>query len=256
MFSRAVRKSRSVFRAPVMLEPLEERTLLSTYYVSPSGNDSHAGTSASTAWKTIGKVNSVSLKPGDSVLFQGGQTFSGSLQFSSGEGGSATSPVTIGSYNGIAVISSGTSDGARVFNTGGFLFENLKFLGTPGAATQYGIDFETNSAGVKRPYAGVNDCEVTGYTGAGIMVMGDYSNAGFTNVRITNDSVHDNVDCGIETLAHAERAIDDVYVGYNQVYSNYGDGVSTVTGSGIELGDVQTAVVEHNISYDNGWKGR
>jgi hypothetical protein len=242
-------------RIPALCEPLEERALMSTYYVSPAGNDSHAGTSVSTAWKSITKVNSVSLKPGDTVLFQGGQTFDGSMYFSSGKGGSATSPVTIGSYGGIATIYSGTSDGARVFNTGGFLFENLKFQGTPGAATQYGIDFESNTTSGKMPYAGVNDCEVTGYTGSGIMVMGDYSTAGFSNVRITNNSVHDNVDCGIETLAHAERTIDDVYIAYNEVFSNYGDGVSAVTGSGIEVGDVETAMVEHNISYDNGWKG-
>jgi hypothetical protein len=242
-------------RIPALCEPLEERALMSTYYVSPAGNDSHAGTSVSTAWKSITKVNSVSLKPGDTVLFQGGQTFDGSMYFSSGKGGSATSPVTIGSYGGIATIYSGTSDGARVFNTGGFLFENLKFQGTPGASTQYGIDFESNTTSGKMPYAGVNDCEVTGYTGSGIMVMGDYSTAGFSNVRITNNSVHDNVDCGIETLAHAERTIDDVYIAYNEVYSNYGDGVSAVTGSGIEVGDVETAMVEHNISYDNGWKG-
>jgi hypothetical protein len=48
-----------------------------TYYVSPTGNDSNNGTSTSTPWKTISKVNSVTLSAGDRVLFQGGQTFSG-----------------------------------------------------------------------------------------------------------------------------------------------------------------------------------
>ncbi|MHC4158402.1 MAG: right-handed parallel beta-helix repeat-containing protein, partial [Planctomycetota bacterium] len=51
------------------------------YYVSPSGNDGAAGTSPSTAWQTISKVNTVDFDPGDGVLFEGGETFSGGLDF-------------------------------------------------------------------------------------------------------------------------------------------------------------------------------
>ena len=46
-----------------------------TYYVSPSGSDSNPG-SASAPWQTIARVNRASLAAGDTVLFQGGQTFS------------------------------------------------------------------------------------------------------------------------------------------------------------------------------------
>ena len=41
-----------------------------TYYVSNSGSDSNAGTSSSSPWKTIAKVNSVSEASGSTVLFQ------------------------------------------------------------------------------------------------------------------------------------------------------------------------------------------
>jgi len=47
------------------------QNLTATYYISPSGNDSHSGTSAQTAWRTIDKVNATDLDPGDKVLFQG-----------------------------------------------------------------------------------------------------------------------------------------------------------------------------------------
>jgi len=43
-----------------------------TYYVSPSGNDSNNGTSTSTPWRTLAKVNSFPFGPGDTVLFQRG----------------------------------------------------------------------------------------------------------------------------------------------------------------------------------------
>ena len=48
-----------------------------TYYVSPTGSDSNSGLSSSTPWQTVTKVNNTVLHPGDTVLFQGGQTFSG-----------------------------------------------------------------------------------------------------------------------------------------------------------------------------------
>src|SRR3954464_7458663 len=58
------------------VEPLEPRTLLAaTYYVSPTGNNASAGTSPTTAWKTIDRVNGKDFAPGDRVLFQGGKTF-------------------------------------------------------------------------------------------------------------------------------------------------------------------------------------
>src|ERR1035437_5600261 len=51
------------------------------YYISSSGNDSNNGLSSSTPWKTITKVNSSfsTLKPGDRILFNRGDTFYGTL---------------------------------------------------------------------------------------------------------------------------------------------------------------------------------
>jgi hypothetical protein len=52
-----------------------------SYYISSSGNDLNNGTSSSTPWKTITKVNSIfgSLNPGDQILFNKGDTFFGTL---------------------------------------------------------------------------------------------------------------------------------------------------------------------------------
>jgi hypothetical protein len=59
----------------MFFEPVEPRLLLTTYYVSPAGSDSFAGTSAAAPFQTIAKVNSLDLNAGDKVLFQGSQTF-------------------------------------------------------------------------------------------------------------------------------------------------------------------------------------
>src|SRR5690606_7666885 len=42
------------------------------YFVSPGGDNSNAGTSASAPWKTIAKANSA-LAPGDVVYLRGGK---------------------------------------------------------------------------------------------------------------------------------------------------------------------------------------
>jgi uncharacterized repeat protein (TIGR02059 family) len=68
------------------------------YYISSSGNDSNNGLSASTPWKTIAKVNSSfsTLKPGDRILFNRGDTFYGSITVT--KSGSVGNPITIGAY--------------------------------------------------------------------------------------------------------------------------------------------------------------
>lgn len=45
------------------------------YYVSSSGNDANAGTSTSTSWRTIARVNFQSYSFGDSILFKRGDTW-------------------------------------------------------------------------------------------------------------------------------------------------------------------------------------
>ena len=47
-----------------------------TYYVSSSvGNDSNNGTSVSTPWRTLNKVNTSTFQPGDSILFSRGDVW-------------------------------------------------------------------------------------------------------------------------------------------------------------------------------------
>lgn len=50
------------------------------YYVdATNGSDSNNGTSSSTPWKTIDKVNTSTFAPGDSILFKRGESFRGNL---------------------------------------------------------------------------------------------------------------------------------------------------------------------------------
>lgn len=47
-----------------------------TYYVDAAqGSDSNSGTSEVAAWKTLGKVNSVTFSPGDRILLKAGSVW-------------------------------------------------------------------------------------------------------------------------------------------------------------------------------------
>jgi hypothetical protein len=68
-----------------------------TYYVdSAGGNDNDNGTSTSTPWQTIAKVNSSKFSPGDQILFKSGDIWREQLNISSS--GVAASPVVFGFY--------------------------------------------------------------------------------------------------------------------------------------------------------------
>jgi len=78
------------------------------YYVSNSGSDDNDGKTPETAWKTLKKVGSHKLEPGDAVLFKRGDMFRGSFKAQEG--------VTYSAY-GIGakpIISASPMDGAKV----------------------------------------------------------------------------------------------------------------------------------------------
>ncbi len=68
------------------------------YYVSNSGNNNNDGKSPATAWKTLSKVNSADLQPGDYVLFERGGYFRGDKKQST------TASNTLGALNAKAGV--------------------------------------------------------------------------------------------------------------------------------------------------------
>jgi len=68
------------------------------YYVAANGNNANAGTSVTTAWQTISKVNTAfaGMVAGDSILFRRGDTFYGALIV--GKSGSSGKPIVISAY--------------------------------------------------------------------------------------------------------------------------------------------------------------
>lgn len=175
-----------------------------TYYVSPSGNDANDGLSPESAWRTIGRVNAVTYRPGDSIFFEGGQTFEGSLQFSPanvepGDG----NLITLSSYGeGRATIRSKADEGGlAVYNLGNFRVSNLNFTGKSDASTLCGEDSKGigilfhNISGNTLSQIEIENVDVTEYcVGIGVVTLpgGHYHDVKFHRVK-----VHHNEGLGI-----------------------------------------------------------
>lgn len=227
--------------------------LATTYYISPTGSDNNAGTSTTSPWKTISKVNSKAFAPGDKILFKGGSTFTGTVTLSTGDVGSSTSPITISSYgSGKATIYNTAGKGILV-RIGGVSIDNIAVKGGGPSTTNYqGIHFQ-NTGGSDLNYVRVNNVEVSGWKLYGITVQGLNGSAGFNDVRVTNSKVFNNGTAGIRFDSANQVAHNNVYIGNNQVYSNPGfNDWSRPTGSGIQMSGVQNTIIEYNDVHDNG----
>ena len=142
-----------------------------TYYVSPAGSDLGAGTSSDAPWQTVSRVDRASLVPGDTVLFEGGATFS-DASLMPPSSGSASSPISFGSYgtgraklvhNATVWLNSGLHD---------LVFRNLD-LSAGGAAS--GIFTSTGSG------------------------------PGVSNVVLRDSYLHDTAAEGIDSPQHADH---------------------------------------------------
>ncbi|QQG52346.1 MAG: right-handed parallel beta-helix repeat-containing protein [Candidatus Falkowbacteria bacterium] len=97
-------------------------TRAATYYISSTGNDSNNGTSSSSPWQTLTKVNATTFKPGDNILFNRGDMFYGTLDPRGS--GSSSGRITYSSYGlgekpiitGFTTISDWVNEGDGIYS--------------------------------------------------------------------------------------------------------------------------------------------
>lgn len=66
-----------------------------TFHVDTTGNDTNDGLSPQSPWRSLDKVNTATLRPGDKVLFKRGDIWRGQLRPQNGRDGA---PITYGAY--------------------------------------------------------------------------------------------------------------------------------------------------------------
>lgn len=232
-----------------------------TYYLSPAGNDNASGTSASEAWQTISKLNSLDLSPGTIILFEGGQIFNGSVYLSPSDANDPLNTTTISSYGtGRAIINSGAAYGLYAYNTQGIVISNLVFSGSGmNSNTGNGILFYADAPGDKK-FSNVNirNVEVYGYGKNGIVISSNNGNTGFKNVVIDSTHVHHIRTNGITTSGYTSQT----HVGWAHenitIKNTEADNIpgfsdpDTHKGSGIIMGQVNNGLIERCVAHHTG----
>jgi hypothetical protein len=250
-----------------------------TYYVSNAGDDNNDGKSASTPWKTIAKVNSVNLLPGESVLFKGGETFQGNLDISR-KSGTANARVTIGSYGGSrAILDAGATGSAIIARNTQYI--TVRDLVVRGAGykvnTANGIFFYTDTSVIMKSIA-IANVDVSGFMGRGLFLNVPWplekvhpggqkppagsKAAGYEGVRIDSVEAHDNGMAGIEVNGYWDYTTytinyishKDIQVRYCRAHDNKGviNYPDMHSGSGILIASAYDVKVEYCVAYENG----
>ncbi len=102
-----------------------------TYYFATGGSDSNNGTTTGTPFQTISKANTLRMAPGDTFLFNKGDTFSGNLLINPLADPSSGAKVTVDAYGSGAnpIISPSNSYGIRIRDAGYVVVKNLTVSG-------------------------------------------------------------------------------------------------------------------------------
>ncbi|HXK59656.1 MAG TPA: right-handed parallel beta-helix repeat-containing protein [Acidobacteriota bacterium] len=213
------------------------------YYVSPRGDDANPGTKDN-PFRSIEKINSIDFQPGDSILFEGGQTFTGTLVLDAADSGEPGKKLTVTSYgSGRAVIDGGFGRAISIDGCNHVVIRNLRLKGSgrKSDSTESGL-WAQSAEGLE-----VDEVEVWGFRRNGIHMNG------VADVRITRVHAHDNGKEGIGIMGPARSR--DVYIGYCLAENNPGDPSFTKThsGSGIFVGYTDVALIEYCEARFNGW---
>jgi len=252
----------------VISEDTAARKAATFYLSSFDGSDENDGLTPGTAWKTIEKVNSLELVPGDSVLFKAGQTITGKLTVMN-EGGIAGSPIIFSSYDEgekPTLDGNGHLSTVNIINSGHLHFFNLEIKNDGGPAQpgdpedlRYGIYFEnTKNDGTVYshyrlknlvfkniyPTENVTDDDRTGVNAHAINTSGSWGD--YENPSRFSDMIIE--DCFFtRTARHATffKAVDSLTI-RNNLFENVG-------GAGMVIGNnCSNILVEHNTTNYTG----
>lgn len=213
------------------------------YQVSPRGADANPGT-AELPWRTVDRVNAAVLTPGDRVLFEGGQSFPGTVSLDAQDSGTADRNVAISSFGeGRAVIDGGVGTALRADGCNYLEVKGIDFVGAgrKNGNSGYGVHL-TNAEG-----CAITEVDVQGFRLCGVAV------AGVKNMRIAHVYAHDNGGTGIGV--GDDPWSEDVYIGYCVAENNPGDplNLENHSGNGIVVGAVRGCVIEFCEAMNNGW---
>ena len=238
-----------------------------TYYVDcAAGNDANNGTSTSTPWRTLTKVNSLTFGPDDQILFKRGVTCTGTLSFHGS--GASGSPIIVDAYDvgtKPLINGAGAADAIYLFNQQYFELRNLELINDAAtAADRRGIHIVLQDFGTGNYYRltnltihnvkGDDDKDSDGDGGILIEAKGSTVPTKLNDVLLDGNTVYSVDRSGIAMwsswAARPEYGYSaspwnphtNVVIRNNTVYDVGGDGIIPHMTEG--------TVVEHNVVHD------
>lgn len=240
-----------------------------SYYVSSSaGDDGNAGTSARAPWRTIARINEVSLAAGDRVYLKAGDKFLDSgMVFSTKDTGTATNPIIVDVYGGSAravIMPRPEQHGINVYNVGGITVRNLHLIGhgpgQPSARPSFGVSLWCDLKNGAR-LSGVRfENLLVSWFYKGIVVGADDSSfSGFADVVIADTKVKSCVADGIVTYgslpgSREKQSHRNLQVLRCTVSQCAGDPKlkGPHSGSGIIMSGTVGGLIDQCVAHDNG----
>jgi hypothetical protein len=217
------------------------------YYVRHTGNDSNTGTSPQDAWQSIEKINRVNFEPGDKVLFEGGQSFSGNIRLNQYDSGSSDNPVYFGSFGtGRAEIDAGSGSGLMATDCSYISIKNLNFKGDGRKTGNIGNGLVFSFCSDIK----ADSIDVSGFQHSGVTAKNVGRNYHFTFIH-----AHDNGFAGIFISGIDKNSLSDIYIGHCIADNNPGDPtvLDNHSGNGILVYQSKNIIIEYCKASNNGW---
>jgi hypothetical protein len=212
------------------------------YYVSQSGDDNNPGTKKK-PFKSLQKLGSVILKPGDKIYLHGSETFTGTLLLTAN--GTIEKPVIISSYGkGTATIDGGNKE-AVIIHGSHFQLKNINAKGS-GRKTgngSNGISLVETTNGM------VENVRTEGFQKSGIEVKSG------NNIELKKIFAVNNGFSGIHVTGTDKKRSKNILVKDCKAENNPGDPtvLDNHSGNGILAGWSDSVMIDHCTATNNGW---
>jgi hypothetical protein len=205
-----MRNVRQLLMISVLLVGSITAAQAASYYVDAmNGSDSNSGTSSATPWQSLSKVNSTKFQAGDTIHFNRGSVWTGTLQV--GHSGTSASPITYRAY--------GTGAAPQIKNPGVNFGHDVDISGDWNVVQDFLLT-DAHEAGLfisaGADHNIIQNNEMTA-AGTGVQVLGEYN-------LITANYVHD-----LNMIVNTPGGNDDygavcfwLSVGNNEVSNNLG----------------------------------